>query len=768
MPAVSGPVLDLDCIYCGQPNVVLPGVAAVTGTHIAWFAYAGQCVCIQFEAVEGEPMLVPIGELGAPYTYTFHVEQPDEAGPYSLTVDGTAYQLFRFCLKVPLVGQVVMIDAEGITCDNLNDPENGLTETQRVQCLLPTYTIGEFMEGLTDPQKAALIDWLCGGACATLCEMLAEVVDPLADVIPCLSEEAADALGATVMDSIGISILYEIPAGGSIDLDSIAVERGLAAGGSDDIFYAIAELSGGYLRANIIVPAITVRTTNGLTVLFSADGFTSAILLPPVRVPYVQADASPGTFNAGNVVSGDDTEIHAANTIPRITVFLSDGTTPYVHLDIVANTHTLPLQDVQNSVSTVVSQHEVGTPGVAPDATLNLNNTGGTPLIVGVSIPSGTVGNAIAPDATAVLKNTGGATLLTEAIPSGATENITAPDATVKTTDGVDTVQTIRSGSTGTLPQSRIKYTDAAGAAQVTAAANTEYTAATLRPATTIPRRPMKNSAGTTVGASQIDAAQLIADTVPIAPDARAVVRNSVPTTLSTTDIPAGVTTNLAVADSVITHPDATTSNLPATVALDVRNYRSGIAYNFGRMLHSGQTTAHRTGDEGSLLATGFFTYTPPVYPLSYAELGANFSTMLANNMHGNTLRFTKRDGTAAATSGNRTIQDHLTGLEWYIPNALPTADTWNNSIDAAEASSVDSSTDWHLPSDRALDSITDDSLNTVLNYAPFSISVDLWTGTTVPNASPVNARRLANVGGSIAGQAKTATNAYIYCRRFI
>lgn len=778
MAAASGPVYNAGCLWCGQPGVVLPGNAVFTGTHVAWFNYAGQCVCIEFEAVQGEPMVVPVGNLGAPYTYTFHVEQPDEEGLFVLTVDGKEYERFRLCIKVPLVGQVVMMDAEAITCENLNDPENGLSASQRVECILPTYTLAEFMAGLTDGQKAALIGWLCT-ACPSMCAQIEAASNEA--VLDCLDTPGRiDAIKAilcdvcpTLCESIGAATNAEVVACISSTPGRLDALKALIC----DVCASLCSLLGAVEDATTeVLPClggdqllqlqVAVRRTDGGAILYFVPA-AGTLDLDPVLVTVTQAEGT--TLETEHDVLGlNANRIAIGLTIPRFEVFLSDGVTPYATADINAPTITLPLQDVRNSAATLVSQHEVGVDGVAPDATMNLNNTGGTPLIVGVNIPAGTLGTAIAPDATAVLKDSAGATLLTEAIPSGATENIIAPDGTVKTTDAGTTVMAVKSNAAANLPQSRIKYTDAAGAAQVTAAADTEFTAATLRSATLIPRRPMKNSGGTTVGASQIDVAQLIADTVPIAPDARAVVRNSVPTTLSTTDIAAGVTTNLAVADSVITHPDATTSNLPATVALDVRTYRSGIAYNFGRMLHSGQTTAHRTGDEGSIYGAGFFTYVPPVYPLSYAELAADFLTLAANNMHGNTLRFTDRAGAAAATSGARTIQDHLTGVEWRIPNSMPAAVIWNTAIDAAEAATDDSSTDWHLPSDRMLDSITDDSLNTVLNFAPFSVSADLWTGTTVPNASPINARRLVNVGGSIAGLAKASTCSYIYCRRFI
>ncbi len=218
--------------------------------------------------------------------------------------------------------------------------------------------------------------------------------------------------------------------------------------------------------------------------------------------------------------------------------------------------------------------------------------------------------------------------------------------------------------------------------------------------------------------------------------------------------------------DSVITRPDASTFGLPATVPFDIRVLRSGIVYDFGQMLHTGQLTVFRAGDEASLHAAGWFNYTPPPYPASYASL-ASFSTLSAANMHGNTLRFTDRAGAAAATSGDRIIQDHLTGLEWYLAATLLTG-TWTAAIDAAEASTVGGSTDWHLPPEKALETISDYSLGTgALNYAPFNIANNILTGTTYP-ADTASVRYYTTGGGVTANIGKTSSQRYIFCRRFI
>jgi hypothetical protein len=236
-------------------------------------------------------------------------------------------------------------------------------------------------------------------------------------------------------------------------------------------------------------------------------------------------------------------------------------------------------------------------------------------------------------------------------------------------------------------------------------------------------------------------------------------------------DVGSLVSGSWVVANSIITKPDATTIGLAATASLDVRDYRSGIAYKFGTHLWNGQQTSYRTGDEGYYWTNGLYTYAEPVYPLTFARI-SDFSTMAANNVHGNTLRFTDRNGLAAATSGNRVVQDHLTGLEWYIPSSLPAATTWNSAIDAAESSTVESSSDWFLPNDRVLDTITDDSLSGPLNYGPFLIANDLWTSATVPNDTTFARRLLLSTvpSGGLLGRGTKSNNdaRYIFCRKFL
>ena len=249
-------------------------------------------------------------------------------------------------------------------------------------------------------------------------------------------------------------------------------------------------------------------------------------------------------------------------------------------------------------------------------------------------------------------------------------------------------------------------------------------------------------------------------------PDGTVTINNSVPTLLHSVAVKSNGSAVQAIADSTITKPDATTVGLPATVALDVRNYRSGIAYQFGRKDWGGQTTEYRTGDEKDIYDAGFFDYGRPVYPTHYAELGADFVTLAANNSFGNTLRFTDEAGNAAATTGDRYIIDHLTGLMWYRPGTLPTAATWNDAVDACEAASTGGYTDWRMPPLNTLLNLCQYKAGVAMNYGGFLITVNLWSGTT--NPFNTTQARLFHSGIAEANSAKTNTIAYLYCRKHL
>jgi hypothetical protein len=286
-------------------------------------------------------------------------------------------------------------------------------------------------------------------------------------------------------------------------------------------------------------------------------------------------------------------------------------------------------------------------------------------------------------------------------------------DADVFATDGTTPVDTVESEGSVSLPQSVIKYKDAANADAVTAPSNTNFDDATnLNPALQIPRRELFDDDSNPLGL-YVTAADLIADTVP---------------------------------------------QVPAIITGDP------IIYAFGRSLHSGQTTSYRTGDEGNMLATGWFDYSPPVGQNSIVQRRTNWLTLAHTNSFGNTNRFTDETGAAFATSGNRMFIDHLTGIMWFAFNAFVGSVNWNTAIDDAVAHSFGGFTDWRLPPVLVMQTVIQRQGN-VLSYGPFNVSgtSNHRLSTTVPSAT-ANDYLLGtyNSGGVFPTTAKTAIGATI------
>jgi hypothetical protein len=196
------------------------------------------------------------------------------------------------------------------------------------------------------------------------------------------------------------------------------------------------------------------------------------------------------------------------------------------------------------------------------------------------------------------------------------------------------------------------------------------------------------------------------------------------------------------------------------------------IIYNIGRSMFSGQETVYRTGDEGSMFAAGFFTYNPTIGPNSVLARLVDFTTLAQNNLFGNTLRFTDRTGAAAASSGNRFIQDHYVGVEYYVLNTWLTAADWNAAVDAGVAINATlGETGWFLPNDRLIDNATNDNSAAFASGAPFSMPLtgNTWTSSTQPGNTAA-AKFLGLVGGQVGANVKiTAGFVYgIFVRRFI
>lgn len=219
----------------------------------------------------------------------------------------------------------------------------------------------------------------------------------------------------------------------------------------------------------------------------------------------------------------------------------------------------------------------------------------------------------------------------------------------------------------------------------------------------------------------------------------------------------ADIVEDLELPDITITEPDASTSTAPAVTNIDVRDYKSGIAYRRPQL--TGQLTSYRTGDDAWHLANGTYDYTPPLYPTSYAQLDPGaitpFTTLLNNNVFGNKERYT--DDAGGQIYANGYIIDHLTGLGWY--NYDLGDGIWNTHIDTAHAATTLGYADWRLPNIEELYSILNKGQSNMLSGSPFSNLNSLVIRTSSTRiASTSNAWYASTSTGVINPIAKTSS----------
>lgn len=254
--------------------------------------------------------------------------------------------------------------------------------------------------------------------------------------------------------------------------------------------------------------------------------------------------------------------------------------------------------------------------------------------------------------------------------------------------------------------------------------------------------------------------------TIPLtAPDGTVAGRNSLGTAITPlTPVRSGQSINLPIADSVITRPDGTTVNLPATLPSDVRNMRSGINYAISEAVWSGQTQAYTVGDEATFWALLNYRSVIHPYPAQVATPGNTWTTLLSLNKWGDHRRFTDRLGTEVYADG--IIHDHLYDMWYYRPATMFTG-SFNAAIPAAQALVVNGFDNWFLTPFPLLRSLANNGGGTLLNYAPFNItSVALVSSTTVP-LQPGNCYHLTVVG-AYQNFTKSTSQTYLVCRRAV
>ena len=232
-------------------------------------------------------------------------------------------------------------------------------------------------------------------------------------------------------------------------------------------------------------------------------------------------------------------------------------------------------------------------------------------------------------------------------------------------------------------------------------------------------------------------------DTVETISDSVITLKDSVGTTISTTNVQATETAN-------ITAPDATIQINSFEVGTAKSNETKNFNFTTAQLMATGQTTSYATGDDGT------------------TQRGRSKTTLLQNNLFGNTNRLTDING--LSVYGNDIVLDWATWngqtlLGWYrIPQG--SGINWATALSSANGFSASGYT-WLFPNIEELRSICNYGLPSVLNYAPFNINNKIiWSGTTVYGSG--NAYRIGNTGES--PTIKTSTNpqqCFLACRYF-
>jgi hypothetical protein len=189
----------------------------------------------------------------------------------------------------------------------------------------------------------------------------------------------------------------------------------------------------------------------------------------------------------------------------------------------------------------------------------------------------------------------------------------------------------------------------------------------------------------------------------------------------------------------------------------------SGVSFQY---ITASQYTSYRTGDEGWRVQNGFFDYTPPTNPKTFAELDMtipNYFFKLKNplivNGVSSTTRFVDINGVQVFTStgnANLALIDKLTG-KMILRGDGNVSNNWNNFIDNSLSYSIVINgvtySDWFLPTLNEMINIfgtfftptTPDPITSV--NLLFSSGFSFFTATTLP--SPTTSAQTFSPTGS-------------------
>jgi hypothetical protein len=187
-------------------------------------------------------------------------------------------------------------------------------------------------------------------------------------------------------------------------------------------------------------------------------------------------------------------------------------------------------------------------------------------------------------------------------------------DGSFRTTDGATEIAAVPPGTNVNAPQSVIKYKDAANASQVLGPYDTDFASGTIRPDYEIPRRALRNSAGT--GYEFVATEDLVNDTVPTAPDATYQRVDSASATIgSPVAIPAGGSVNVTCPDATYQRKDSAGTNIGSPTAI-VSNGTANVTCPDGTV--TVKNLNGTTLGSQAVVSNGTANYTAPI-PLKFA-----------------------------------------------------------------------------------------------------------------------------------------------------
>lgn len=270
--------------------------------------------------------------------------------------------------------------------------------------------------------------------------------------------------------------------------------------------------------------------------------------------------------------------------------------------------------------------------------------------------------------------------------------------------------------------------------------------------------------------------------------EAVAVLKDSAGTTLSTTSIASGASSNITAPDGTLTVNSAafTTIKSNGSFNLPVKDTNgtsvgskvgsdwivpaastpSGVLLKWPL---GSQYTSFRTGDEGWRMQNGYFDYTPPAYPQVIADIdrtiGQNgwlrLKSALKVGLISSVIRFVDVDGDqvwGATDNKDKITIDKLTGIGFYrVESDIDPASNWNTAVDNALAFSVVVAgvtySNWYLASMEEFLAIFYHKAEQASGHIEDLISVgnpdifqkvgsasESWTSTTQANSAGANA----------------------------